>query len=148
MKVVFIETVPGQGRAGETKEVADGYARNFLLPKGLALLATPAALSVAETRRQQEALREERLHEEMEEIAQKLEGMTITLGAKVGTKERLYGSITSAQIAEEIGRQGVEIDKRRIELEEPIHQLGEYEIAIKLGGDLAPKIKVVVQENA
>jgi large subunit ribosomal protein L9 len=147
MKIVFVTAVPGQGKAGDIKDVANGYARNYLLPKGLALPATSAAMTLAESRRKKEAVQEARERKAMEGVAEKLEGMTITMGARAGEQERLYGSITSAQIAEEIGRQGVEIDKRRIDMNEPIHQLGEYEIAVKLGGDLAPKIKVIVQEN-
>ena len=147
MQVVFLKDVPGKGRAGEIRDVADGYGRNFLLPKGLALLATPSALRSAEALRLKEKVRQARTQAELEELAQGLEGMALNLKARVGAKKRLYGSITSAHIAEELGRRGLEIDKRRIDLEEPLRQLGEYEIAVKLGGDLAPKIKVIVEEE-
>ncbi len=144
----MLQDVPGLGSEGEVKEIASGYGRNFLIPKGLAEPATSAVLQRVEARRRAEERRQALLDAEMESLSQTLEGVQITLKAKVGTKERLYGAITSADIAQELGRvTGQDIDKKRIELEEPIRQLGEYEVAVRLSNKLVPKIKVVIEEE-
>ena len=148
MKVVFLQDVPNVARAGEIKEVASGYGRNFLIPKKLALLANSPALSTIKTRLKTEASSQVQTEDGLAELAQQLEGKEITLKARVGAKDRLYGSITSADIASELqNTSGVVIDKRKIELAEPIRQLGSYEVAIKLAKDIIPKIKVTVTEK-
>ena len=148
MKVIFLETVPNVARAGEIKEVADGYGRNFLIPKGLAMLASSSAVKTVEIQRKIQAKEEVILATEMLELANQLEGREITLKAKVGAKDRLYGSVTSADIAAELeNAAGLVIDKRKIELDEPIRQLGSYEVAIRLAKDAVPKIKVNVIEQ-
>ena len=145
MKVIFLQDVPNVAQAGQVKEVADGYARNYLIPRKLAALAQPQAVSQIETRTKK---MEVRLTSEMQELAILIEGTEVNLKAKAGAKDKLYGSITSADIAAELQNvTGLEIDKRKIELEEPIRQLGSYEIALKLGKDIAPKIKVTVTEE-
>jgi len=144
MKVIFLDDVPNVARAGEIKEVADGYGRNFLIPKKLALLATPQAISQAETRDKTKA----KTNTELIELANQLEGKEISLKVKAGAKDRLYGSITSADIAAELSNTvGLAIDKRKIELDEPIRQLGSYEVAIRLAKDIVPKIRVTVTEE-
>jgi len=148
MKVVLLQDVARLGQAGEVKEVADGYARNFLLPKGLAEFASPSLLKRAEERRQAEARRQRLADAELAGLAQSLEGMVVSLKAKVGAQGRLYGAITAGDIADELHRvTGQDIDKKKIELEEPIHQLGEYEVVVRLSRELAPKIRVVVEEE-
>ncbi len=145
MKVIFLQDVPNVAQAGQVKEVADGYARNYLIPRKLAALAQPQAVSQIETRTKK---MEVRLTSEMNELASQIEGKEVSLKAKAGAKDKLYGSITSADIAAELQNvTGLEIDKRKIELEEPIRQLGSYEIALKLGKDITPKIKVTVIEE-
>lgn len=148
MRVVLLQEVPRLGKVGEVKDVASGYARNFLLPRGLAEFATPAAMKRVEEIREAEEKRQALLEAEMVSLAQTLEGVEITLKAKVGAQERLYGAVTSGDIAEELKRvTGQDIDKRKIELEEPIRQLGEYEVLVRLSTESAPKIKVVVTEE-
>ncbi len=148
MKIILLQDVPRLGSAGEVKDVADGYARNFLVPKGLAESATAAVLKRVEAQRGKEERRQAQVEVEMASIAHTLDGAQITLKAKVGAQERLYGSITSGDIAEELQRaMGLEIDKRKIELEEPIRQLGEFEISVRLSKEIVPKIKVVVEEE-
>ena len=143
--MVFLKDVPPAGKVGEIKEVADGYGRNFLLPRKLAALAKPSALKALEAQIQKEIARQQRLADELQELAQQLEGFSMTLKAKVVEEERLYGSIRDSDIVAEINRLlGFDIDKRKIELEEPIHQAGEYEITVRLSKDLAPKINVIV----
>ncbi len=144
MKVIFLKDVSKVAKAGETKEVADGYGRNFLIPQKLALPVSPAAVNMVEVQRRKQTQTESGLAE----MANQLEGKEIILKARAGAKERLHGSITSADIASELQNStGLEVDKRKIELAEPIHQLGSYDIAIRLGKDIMPKIKVVITEE-
>jgi len=144
MRVVFLQDVPRVAKAGEIKEVADGYARNFLIPKKLALLARHEAIKQATTG----DIAKARINTELETLAQQIEGKEVNIKAKAGAKERLYGSITSADIAAELSKNtGLDIDKRKIELEEPIRQLGSYELVIKLAKDIVPKIKVNITEE-
>ena len=148
MKVVFLQDVPNVASAGEIKEVADGYGRNFLIPKKLALLASPSAVSTVEAQLKTKAGNQEQIEDELVELANQLEGKEVILKARVGAKDRLYGSITSADIAAELeSAGGLAIDKRKIELAEPIRQLGSYEVAIRLGKDIVPKIRVSVTEE-
>ena len=148
MKVVLLQNVAGLGEAGEVKEVADGYGRNFLLPKGLAEFASPSLLKRAEEQRHAEERRQLTANAGMTDIAQTLEGLAVTIRAKIGAQDRLYGAITSGDIAEEVQRlTGQDIDKRKIELDEPIHQLGEYEVTVRLTKELVPKLKVIVAEE-
>jgi large subunit ribosomal protein L9 len=144
MRVVFLQDVPRVAKAGEIKEVADGYARNFLIPKKLALLAGPQAISQLETMERPKAKEDA----ELMALAQQIEGKEVNIKAKAGAKDRLYGSITSADIAAELSNStGLVIDKRKIELGEPIRQLGNYEVAIKLAKDIAPRVRVSVTEE-
>ena len=144
MRVVFLQDVPHVAQAGEIKEVADGYGRNFLIPKKLAALARPQVTSQIETRDKTKT----KLNAELIELANQLEGKEVSLKAKAGAKDRLYGSITSADIAAGLNSAtGLVIDKRKIELAEPIRQLGSYEVSIRLAKDIVPKIRVSVTEE-
>ena len=148
MKVVFLEDVPKVAKAGEIKEVADGYGRNFLIPQKLAVLASPSALNAAETQTKIRARSQTQIEDEVTELVRQLDGKEITLKARAGAQEHLHGSITSADIASELqNTTGLVIDKRKIELDEPIRQLGSYEVAIRLAKDMIPKIKVTVIEE-
>jgi large subunit ribosomal protein L9 len=146
MKVIFLQDVPNVAKAGEIKEVAAGYGRNFLIPRKLAALASPHAMSQVETSDKAQA----KTSEESVDLARQLEGKKVSLKAHAGAKERLYGSITSADIAAELeSATGLVVDKRKIELDEPIRQLGSYELTIRLGKDITPKIIVnVIEEEA
>jgi len=147
MKVVFLEDVLNIAKAGEVKDVADGYARNYLIPKKLAALVSAETTSRLEAQLQAKANKQTQLETELTEIANQLEGKEIVLQAKVGAKDRLYGSITSADIAAELEKvTGITVDKRKIELDEPIRELGSFDVTIRLGKDTMPKIKVVVSE--
>lgn len=151
MKVVFIEDVADVAEAGEIKEVADGYGRNYLIPRKLAVLADAQATQIVEAQKKRKARIEAEMEAEMRELAGKLEGLEIVIKAKAGAKDRLYGSITNADIAEELNRSaGLEVDKRKIELETPIHETGSYDISIRLTKDITPRIKlgVVGEERA
>ncbi len=148
MKVVFIEDVPNVAEVGEIKDVADGYGRNYLIPRKLAVLADARATQIVETRKKRKARIEAETEAEMRELAKQLEGLDIVIKAKAGTKDRLYGSITNADIAEEVNKSaGLEIDKRKIELEKPIHEIGSYDIPIRLTKDIIPRVKLSVIEE-
>jgi len=148
MKVVLLEDVPGKGRAGEIREVSKGYAKNFLLPRGLALIATPTVKKRVELRLEKEKLEESVDREKLVELAQQIEGKEIRFKARIGAGERLFGSITAADVAEELSRTiGSVIDKKKIDMEKPFRQTGSYEIAVKLASDIRPKITVVIEEE-
>ena len=148
MKVIFLKDVPDVASAGEIKEVADGYGRNFLIPKKLALLANSQAISLVEAQRRTKVRQQAGSEAELLELARELDGREITLKARVGAKDRLYGSVTSGDIAAELkDSAGLMVDKRKIELAEPIRQLGSEEITVRLGKDIAPKIRVTVIEE-
>ncbi len=147
MKVVFLQDVPNVARAGEVKEVANGYGRNFLIPKKLATLATPSELKRTEAQRQAAARHQVHLESEAEALTERLEGLCLTLKARVGAEDRLFGSITTSDIAKEILElTGYDIDKRKIEIEEPIKKLGSYEVSIRLSKDVTRKVRVIVEE--
>ncbi len=143
MRVIFLEDVPNVARAGEIKEVANGYGRNFLIPKKLALLANSPATSQIQV--QPKLTAQDQTEDELVKLANQLEGREVTLKARVGAKDRLYGSVTNADIVAELQNiAGVAVDKRKVELVEPIRQLGSYEVAIRLARDIVPRIKVTV----
>jgi large subunit ribosomal protein L9 len=148
MKVVLLEDVAGAGKAGEIKDVSKGYAKNFLLPRGLALIATPAVTKQVESRLERKKLEENVDREKLVELAQQVEGKEIHFKARLGGGERLFGSITAADVAEELSRAtGSVIDKKKIDIEKPFHQTGSYEVAVKVAGDIRPKITVVIEEE-
>lgn len=147
MKVLLLKDVYKLGRAGDIKRVADGYGRNYLIPQGLAVLATPGAVKQAEHIRARAANQRAVLNQEMSGIAQKLEGLVIGFGARAGETGKLYGSITPQMIAEEISRKsGAEIDRRHIECE-PIRNLGEHKCLVRLTVDLIPEVKIIVHRE-
>jgi len=148
MKVVLLEDLPGKGRAGDLKDVNEGYAKNFLLPRGLAMVATPTVIKQVEARLEREKLKETVDHDKLVELAQQVEGREIHLKARTGAGERLFGSITATDIAEELSRaMGSAIDKRKIDLEKPLRQSGSYAIGVRLAGDIKPQITVVIEEE-
>ena len=148
MKVIFLQDVPNVARAGEIKEVADGYGRNFLIPRNLALLASPSVISMAKMQRRIEEQKQDTDTAKLVEIAEQIEGKEVSLQARAGSKERLYGAITASDIASELeSTTGIVVDKRKIELGEPIRQIGSYEVPIRLTKDIIPKIKVTVTEK-
>ena len=145
MQVILLKDVARLGQAGELCNVAPGYARNHLIPQGLAVMATTGAKKELEQRQQVEARRQQQAETEAVGVAQELEGITLTIHAKTGEKDRLYGSVTSGDIAEALEKEtGRSIDRRKIELEEPIRQLGIYTVPVRLLTDISPQIRVDV----
>jgi len=145
MKVIFLEDVPNVARAGEIKEVANGYGRNFLIPRKLAVLARADAIRAMGAQLEMKARGQAQTEADLTELANQLDGREIILEVRTGVKGRLYGSITAADIAAEIeSATGLAIDKRKIELDESIRQVGSYEVVIRLAEDIVPRIKVTV----
>ncbi len=148
MKVIFIRDVAGIGRTGQIKEVADGYARNYLLPKGLAKPATEGVLRQAEEENSLAERRQQRELAAAQVLAEQLNNVTLRFRAKVGEQDILFGTITSTDIAAEIqSKLGLEIDRRKIDVGEPIRRPGIYSVPIHLLGDLEPRINVVVERE-
>ncbi len=146
MQVIFLQDVPNQAHAGEIKRVADGYARNYLLPKGLAQVATPEILK--RTHKIKAAGDDQRVRETeaMEELAQLMDNTNITLTARVTPTGRYYGAITSTHIAEELTRVlGRDIDRRIVEVIEPIREPGEYEVALRLSPEIYATIHIAAE---
>lgn len=144
MQVLFVEDVPGTAYAGDIKNVKNGFARNYLLPKKLAVLATPDQMNRVARLQAAASQRRDVAEKNMSAVAEKIEGAAITIEVRAGRNNRLYGSITNAMIAEELTEiAGQEIDRRLI-LTEPIRQLGSYEVPVKLGFGFEPTVKVRV----
>ncbi|MFC1951398.1 50S ribosomal protein L9 [Chloroflexota bacterium] len=145
MKVIFIQDVPKVANANEVKEVADGYARNFLIPRKLAVVATASEMKKLATHNYAQSQRQERTDSELKELAEQIEKLTLNLAVKVGAEDKIYGAITSSHIAEELAKAtGHDIDKRKIEITEPIKKLGDYEISIHFAKDIIAKLKLTV----
>ncbi|MDD5189956.1 MAG: 50S ribosomal protein L9 [Dehalococcoidales bacterium] len=146
MKVIFLEDVPNIGKAGQIKDVAEGYGRNYLIPRKLAAPARTQDIKNVEAQIKARARIAANTEAEMKALAADLKGKEIKLKARSGQQERLYGSITTADISAAMEKQlAVNVDKKKIELAEPIHQLGNYEVSIRLGKDIMTSIKVVVE---
>jgi large subunit ribosomal protein L9 len=144
MEVILRDHVENLGRRGDVVKVADGYARNFLLPRKLALPATPGNVKVVERQRKIADAREAAERSGAEALAARLTQADLSLARRVGEHETLYGSVTSADIADELAAKGFEIDKRKIQLAEPIKRIGEFSVPIKLHHDVVANVQVKV----
>ncbi len=146
MNVVFLQNVPNVAKAGDVKNVPDGYARNYLIPNKLATPATANVKSQMEAQARAQEKKQANMESEYRETAEQLGKMNLVIKAKTGAKNRLFGSITSADIAKELeATSGLVIDKRKIELSEPIRELGPVEVTVKLYKDINAKLKVTVK---
>jgi large subunit ribosomal protein L9 len=149
MQVLLLQDVSGIGNAGEVKKVADGYARNYLLPRKLAVVATEGAVKQAEAIKQAVIRREAKTRADAQELAKMIEQVTLTLRAKAGEGDRLFGSITSADIVEALAREkGITVDKRKVDLDSPLKELGAHQVTIKLHPDVSARVTVVVEKEA
>ena len=148
MKVILLKDVKNMGKKGEVKEVSDGYARNFLIPRGLAVEATEGNLKHLLDEKKQEKEKEERIRKRSEEILNKLSKKVWEIRAKAGGAGKLFGSLTSSHIAEMLSKAtGEEIDKRWVKVKKPIKEIGTYEIDVKLPGGVKGKIKVKIERE-
>jgi len=147
MKVLLLKDVYKLGRAGDVKKVADGYGRNFLLPQGFAVLATEGALKRVESIKAAAVKRRAQLNEELGSVAEVLQAVRVSFPVKAGDNGKMYGSITSQDVAEAIkAASGVEVKKQQIELQ-PIRKLGEYKARIRLTMDLNPEVLVIAYRD-
>ena len=144
MKVILREDIKNIGKCGDVKNVATGYARNFLLPKNLVLEATPANLEKIEGEKKKYAVKVAKIKAELEALAVKISAIEVTLSRQVGEEDKMFGSVTAEDIAEAVKAQGIEVDKRKVELPDPIKVLGTQEVQIKLGHEVVAKVKVTV----
>lgn len=147
MKVVFLEDIPNVGEKGEIKEVAAGYARNYLIPKGLARQVTAGLLRDLKMQDEARAKKEAKKLKEAEKLSAKIADKQIAIAVKAGEDGRLFGSVTSADIVRELASIGIKINKKKIALEEPIKALGNYEVQIKLHPEVTSSIQVLVEKG-
>ena len=146
MKVILLQDVKGKGKKGQMLEVSDGYARNFMLPKKLAIEATPDAIN---TMRMNDKATQERIAKEKAEAlatSKKLREMTVVVKAKGGGNGRLFGSVTNAEVADALAKQGIKLDKRKIVLNETIKNVGTYTATCKLGYEITAPLSVKIEE--
>jgi large subunit ribosomal protein L9 len=147
MEVILREDVDKLGRRGEVVKVAEGYGRNFLLPRGLALLVNEANKAMIAKERKSHEARMAKEKAEFQAVADRINGIRFVAPRKVGENDILYGSVTSGDIADFLKGKGVEIDKRKVQLEEPIKKLGEHEVQVKLHPEVAARLKVLVTKE-
>ncbi len=147
MEVILLEDVKGVGNRGDQVKVKDGYARNFMIPNKMAIAAKGAGAKVFAEGERQRARREQKVRREAEESAKKFADISVHIQMEVGEEERLFGSVTAADIADPLKEQGIDVDKRKIMLEEPLKQLGVYNVPIKLFQDVEAKVKVWVEKK-
>ncbi|HAA02750.1 MAG TPA: 50S ribosomal protein L9 [Syntrophobacteraceae bacterium] len=147
MKVILAENMASLGRIGDVVKVAPGYARNYLVPKGLALEATDKNVRDLEHKKRILARKREKVRQQMLSQAEKLKQVRVTLMRKVAEEDRLYGSVSAVDIAKVLEDQGFTIDRKDIKLVQPIKQLGEYQVSIRVDADVEAEIKVVVDKE-
>src|SRR5437773_8190634 len=144
MDVILRQAVENLGKPGDVVKVSNGYARNYLLPRGVAFEATPGNLKRIEQERSRLEAAENERRGAAQGLAEKLEQVSLTFSARVGEEGKLFGSVTSADIAQQLEQQGFHIEKRQIDLHEPIKALGVYRIPIRLHADVKPEVRVWV----
>jgi large subunit ribosomal protein L9 len=144
VKLILRESVPSLGEAGELVSVKPGFARNYLLPRGLAILATAGNVRELEHKQRVVAAKVAKERKELDGVRERLQALSLVVKARAGEEGKLFGSVTAVQIAELIAAQGVEVDRRRIQLDEPIKDLGEHSIAIRLRHDVVATVRLSV----
>ena len=144
MKVILMTDVPALGQRGETRDVANGYARNFLLPRKLAVEATPANLKNVEHLKRQRTKEDHRALEAAKALAARIEGLTLSVTARASEDGRLYGSVSSQDVLEFLEKNQVTVEKRRIQLDDPIKAVGDYQVPVRLLGDVTASLTVSV----
>jgi large subunit ribosomal protein L9 len=147
MEVILREDIEKLGSRGEVVKVAPGYARNFLLPKKLAVAATASNKKIIEQERQAHLRKEAKLQGEAQDLAKLMDGVTVTISQKAGENDQLFGSVTSKDVADALAAKNFTIDRRKIQLDEPIKQLGEFKVPVRLHKDVTAEITVVVAKE-
>lgn len=141
MKIILREDVEKLGQSGEIVDVKDGYGRNFLIPQGMAVMATKGAIEEVERLKKQAAMKAEYTVKEAKELAKLLESTSVTIPVTTGEEDKIHGTVTTAQIAEALAEREIMVDKRNISIDQDVKTLGEYSATINLMGDLNPKVK-------
>ena len=144
MEVILLQDIDNLGKQGDLVKVKDGYGRNYLLPNRKAVLATPEAMKMVKKMQEKRAAEEVKLMKKAQGIKEKLESLSITIPSEAGEEDKLYGTITTEMIKDAIAIEGVEIDKRKINIQEPIKKLGVYDISIKVYADVIAQIRIWV----
>jgi large subunit ribosomal protein L9 len=144
VKLILRESVPSLGEAGELVSVKPGFARNYLLPRGLAILASEGRVRELEHKQRVVAAKVAKERKELEGLRDRLQALALVVKARAGEEGKLFGSVTAVQIADLIAAAGVEVDRRKIALDEPLKELGEHSVSIRLQGDLVATVKVTV----
>lgn len=144
MKIILKQTVANLGQEGDVVNVKPGYGRNYLIPQGMATLATPGALRMVENQREAIRLRAEQAVGEAKALASRIESTSVTLSGTTGTSGRIFGSITNKQIADALAEKGIEIDRRKIHMPDEMRHIGEYKVEIDILGDIRPSLTVHV----
>jgi large subunit ribosomal protein L9 len=148
MEVILREDIEKLGSRGEVVKVAPGYARNFLLPKKMAVAATGANKKIVEQERQSHLRKEAKHKSEAEDLSRLLTGVSVTISQKAGENDQLFGSVTSKDVGDALAARNFTIDRRKIQLDEPIKQLGEYKVPVRLHKDVTAEVTVVVVKEA
>ena len=148
MKVILLQDVKGKGKKGQMIEVSDGYARNYMLPRKIAMEATADAINTMRMNDKATQERQARERAEAMELAKRMKAMALTVYAKGGGAGRLFGSVTSQEIADALQSQGITLDKRKIVIDEPIKNVGTYTIRCKLGYEITAQLTVQIQERS
>jgi large subunit ribosomal protein L9 len=147
MEVILREDIEKLGSRGEIVKVAPGYARNFLIPKRLAVAATDSNRKIVEQERQAHVRKEAKLEGEAQDLAKLLNGVSVTITQKSGENDQLFGSVTSKDVADALAAKNFTIDRRKVQLDEPIKQLGEYKVPVRLHRDVTAEVTVVVAKD-
>ncbi len=148
MKVILAQDMESLGLGGEIVNVAKGYARNYLIPRGIALEATQQNIRLTEMQRKNIEIKRIKAKEDAVNVKERLSGVSVTIAQKVGEEDKLYGSVTTMDIAEQLEKQGITVERRRITLDKPIKSLGEFSVTVKLHPEVTAPIKVVVIPEA
>lgn len=148
MKVILLQDVRGKGKKGQMLEVSDGYARNYMLPRKIAMEATPDAVNTMRMNDKATQERQARERAEAMKLAKRMKAMTLTVYAKGGGAGRLFGSVTSQEIADALQAQGITLDKRKIVMDDPIKNVGTYTVRGKLGYEITAQLTVQIQERS
>ena len=147
MEVILREDINNLGTRGQVVKVAAGYARNFLLPKKLAVAATESNKKIVEQERQAHLRRDAKLQTEAQDLAKLMTGVSVTITQKAGENDQLFGSVTSKDVADALAAKGFTLDRRKIQLDEPIKQLGEFKVPVRLHKDVTAEVTVLVAKE-
>ena len=147
MEVILREDVEKLGARGQVVKVASGYARNFLLPRKLAVTATESNKKIVEQERQAHLRKEAKLQSEAQDLAKLVNGVSVTISQKAGENDQLFGSVTSKDVTDALAAKGFTIDRRKVQLDEPIKQLGEFKVPVRLHKDVTAEVTVVVAKE-